>query len=120
MFDATMRSIGRPRGPRTKFHAPLHPLCPDSQRLDKFLAQLLDFIAPRQHSAAATMELMPVWLQFLEAEGLLDASLRKEILLELPPVAERLRETLRHFANGQVLAEAVRAAFSPENHPAGT
>jgi len=77
----------KPRGNRKKRQAaprrPYHPLCPDRHSLDRFLAELLNFINPQHYKATATLELVPAWLRFLESRRLIDAEQREQTLAEL-------------------------------------
>ena len=57
---------------------PKHPLCPDAATLDIFLGGLLDFMNPQYYKLAATIELIPAWLKFLEARQLIDRTLHNE------------------------------------------
>jgi hypothetical protein len=67
----------------TPLRPPEHALCPDRATLDRFLGQRLGFMAPQYHRVAATFELLPAWLWFLERGTLIDASLRVKTLDEL-------------------------------------
>jgi hypothetical protein len=70
----TFERATRPKGqktPRAVRHAPPNQLCPDRATLDRFLAGMLNFISPQYYEAAATLELTPAWLRFLEAAKLL-------------------------------------------------
>jgi hypothetical protein len=76
----------RPKGSRkhkSAPHRPPHPLCPDRNTLDHFLAELLYFINPQYYKAAATLELIPAWLRFLESRQLIDVEQREQTLFEL-------------------------------------
>ena len=44
----------------------------DYDTLDRLLAQRMDFINPQWYKTAATFELIPAWLRFLESCGLID------------------------------------------------
>jgi len=109
MFDSTLRSMGHKRGPIKKFKRYEHLLCPDRERLDMFLAENLQFLNHQPHKVAATMELIPAWMRFLETQRLLDASLRKETLVSLKPLTGYLLkpfETLR--SSDPALHEAIK------------
>jgi hypothetical protein len=69
-FERVRRPLGR-KTPRVVRRAPAHPLCPDRETLDRFLAGMLNFISPQYYEAATTLELLPAWLRFLEAKSLL-------------------------------------------------
>ena len=59
---------------------PKHILCPDASTLDVFLGGLLNFINPQHYKLAATIELIPAWLKFLEARQLIDKNLHDQTL----------------------------------------
>src|SRR5262249_1629197 len=69
--------------PRPAPPAPPHPLCPDRATLDHFIGGMLGFISPQYYDAAATLELVPAWLRFLERHELLTAERRALGLNEL-------------------------------------
>lgn len=71
------------RKPKPKPQAPDHVLCPDRDTLDRYFADMLHFMNPQHYDVAATMELMPAWLRFLETRGLIEASRREATLAEL-------------------------------------
>jgi hypothetical protein len=82
----TSEPVIKPNGSRRRKSSsrrPQHPLCPDRNTLDHFLADLLHFINPQYYKATATLELMPAWLRFLESRRLIDAEQREQILSEL-------------------------------------
>ena len=68
---------------KPKPRVPDHPLAPDRDTLDRYFADLLDFMNPQLYDVAATFELMPTWLRFLESRGLLEPTQRDKTLTEL-------------------------------------
>ncbi len=84
--QSPMELIVNPRKkttPKPKPKPPKNVLCPDFNTLDRYLAQHLHFMNPLQHQVAATFELMPAWLRFLESKGLLESELHATALKEL-------------------------------------
>lgn len=78
----------RPKPIRGKKHksshsSPHHPLCPNRKTLDHFLADLINFFNPQYYKAAATLELTPAWLRFLESRGLITTEQREQTLADL-------------------------------------
>ena len=67
-------------------------LCPDRGTLDRFLVRFLSFFSFQRYPAAATFELVPAWLRFLESRGLIDAEQRTQTLSELRGLATDLRK----------------------------
>jgi hypothetical protein len=109
MLDSSLRSVGQKRGPIKKFRRYEHLLCPDRERLDTFLAGNLQLLNHQPHKVAATMELIPAWMRFLETQRLLDAILRKETLESLKPLTGYLLkpfDTLR--SSDPTLHEAIK------------
>jgi hypothetical protein len=64
-------------------HSTPHPLCPDRETLDHFIAGMFNFISPQYYDAAATLELVPAWLRFLEENELLASEQRVAALENL-------------------------------------
>jgi len=86
LVDSPFERVRRPSGrktPRVVRRVPSNPLCPDRETLDRFLAGMLNFISPQYYEAAATLELVPAWLRFLEGRGLLAAEQRAAALVDL-------------------------------------
>jgi hypothetical protein len=84
--DSPFERMVRPKGRKTPSvvrRPQAHPLCPDRATFDSFLAGMLNIISPQHYYAAATLELTPAWLRFLEAHGLLTAEQRATALDEL-------------------------------------
>jgi hypothetical protein len=80
-------SLGRSKGRKTpsvlRQRRPANPLCPDRATLDHFIARKFNFISPSYYEAAATLELMPAWLGFLERRGLLTSEQHHAALADL-------------------------------------
>ena len=93
---------------RPKATAPEHPLCPDRRTLDAYLAELnLDF-SPQNYRIAATFELIPAWLRFLESRGLIDAEQCEQTLGELSALGHALRAMFAKYQADPALQQAVR------------
>ena len=69
--------------PKRKLRVPEHVLVPDRVTLDRFLASLMNLFHLHRYAAAATFELVPVWLRFLQTRGLIEESQRESTLKEL-------------------------------------
>jgi hypothetical protein len=105
-FGGSFRSKKQKR--RTKAAEPEHPLCPDRRTLDAYLASLsLDF-SPQNYRIAATFELLPAWLRFLESRGLIDADRREQTLGELSALGHALRAMFAKYHADPALQQAVR------------
>lgn len=106
LVEAMMRRTPKPK---PKPRVPDHLLCPDGVTLDRYFAELLHFMNPQHYDVAATFELLPTWLRFLESRGLIEPARRESTLAEIghlqptllklwedghrddPTLAERLR-----------------------------
>jgi hypothetical protein len=82
-------------------------LCPDRETFDHFLSGLFHFLNDQPYKAAATFEMMPFWLRFLEARQLLSASLHERTLHELRHLATHLRELFRKISADPALHAAM-------------
>jgi hypothetical protein len=90
MLEAALRPR-KQRRPTPKRRQPAHVLCPDYETFDRFLAQRMDFINPQWYKVAATSELVPAWLRFLESRGLLEAERHHMTRQELNTLGPSLR-----------------------------
>jgi hypothetical protein len=105
LFEAMPR-----RKPKPKPHLPSleHVLCPDRSTLDRYLAELLNFINPHYYKAAAMMELVPAWLRFLELHQLMDAQQRRKILNELRGLDTELLKIWESHPEDPALQEGMK------------
>jgi hypothetical protein len=94
MLESVQRDIDRGQGRRTKpmrkYRKYEHMLVPDPERLEHFLAGLLDLMNQLYHRAAALFEIIPAWLRFLETKQLIDAGARVRAIGLLAPLADSL------------------------------
>ena len=98
-----MRS-GRPiPKPPTSFH----PLVPDSDSLQRFLARLLNYDPIRPYAAAALFTLLPTWLRFLQARNLLTAADAHATLNDLAGLKADLHSYFANLAGDDGLETAV-------------
>jgi len=108
LLESALRSgRGRPKPKPKPFH-PEHVLCPDRDHLDRYLAGLLDFVNPQRYDVAATFELVPAWLRFLESRRLIDAAQRLKTLRELSGLDTELLEIMKQFSADPSLQQAVQ------------
>ena len=82
--------------PIPKPPASFHPLAPNSDTLQRFLAKLLNYDPVRPYAAAALFTLLPTWLRFLQARNLL---LPTEATAALEDLAELKADLHSYFAN---------------------
>ena len=91
-----------------------HPLTPDSDTLQRFLAKLLNYDPVRPYPTAALFTLSPVWLNFLQARRLLDATTAK---LALDDLANLQADLLAYFQSQTKDETLVTAVSNWPNHP---
>lgn len=71
-----------------------HPLCPDPIRFDTYLANSFHALGWRSHDAAALMHITPLWLEFLELNGLLTSEQRRKARESLGDLLEPFKGLL--------------------------
>jgi hypothetical protein len=98
-----MRS-GRPLPKPT---ASFHPLVPDSDTIQRFLAKLLNYDPIRPYPAATLFTLLPTWLNFLQARQLLTGEEAKAALDELSSLKPQLHTFYQTFTEDVAVATAV-------------
>ena len=106
MLEAMMgprKQISKP-----KFHKPHHLLSPDRKTLDNYLARLLYFVNPQRYKVAATIELIPAWLRFLELRRLIDDQLREKTLFELERLNTDLLKVWRKYPADPSLQQGIK------------
>lgn len=82
-----------------------HPLCPDSRSLDRHLGELYGFFSAEYVRAAALFEVIPVWLQFLVNQGLLDEEARPKVLQELSYLKGTMLQLVDSMPTGALYRE---------------
>ncbi len=93
--------------PIPKPPASFHPLVPDSDSLQRFLAKLLNYDPIRPYPAAALYTLLPTWLHFLQARQLLTPDAASAALADLGRLQPDLLAFYQTFAGDDGLATAV-------------
>ena len=87
---------------------------PDRNSLDRFLAELLNFINPQYYKATATLELVPAWLRFLESRRLIDPEQREQTLSELRGLDTEFLKAVKNHSD-----PALRRAMENWRRPGG-
>lgn len=88
-----------------------HLFCPDRVTLDHFLGKLLGFLNPQRYKVAATFELMPAWLSFLESRGLVDEDRRASTISEIYPLKKTLIQVFEEYSEDSTLEQNIQAAW---------
>ena len=119
LYDPGRRPAPRKgKARRTRARA-VHVLCPDSRTFDPYLADQLHFFSPRYHTVAATMEMIPAWLRFLESRQLIDAQEHAATLNGLAKLHGDLLELWKKYPDDPALYPAALDAWRelPEVSP---
>src|SRR5581483_1768993 len=90
-----------------KFATYEHALCPDRERLDKFLGGMLGFMNFLFYPPAALFGLIPAWLRFLETRGLIDSERRARTLDSLGRVNDDLLAAFRRYQDDPAPRQAL-------------
>lgn len=107
--ETARRERRRKVPPVKKFRAYQHTLIPDRERLDRFLAGLLQIFNLLYYRSGALFEIVPGWLRFLETRGLIDAAQRRQALAELTKLADDLRPAVAHYNSDPALRAALES-----------
>jgi hypothetical protein len=105
MLEAVTR---RKPKPKPKPREPVHLLCPDRQTLDRYLDKLLNLLSFQPYRVAATLELVPAWLRFLESRQLLDTQQRLATLQNLQGLDTELLKLWEREAIDPALVQGMR------------
>lgn len=106
MLERALRG-NRPK-PKVKRRPPENILCPDRDTLDRYLASLMHFFSPQYYAVAATFEMLPAWLRFLEMRQLIDHDLHRRTLLDLRELQGDVISLFENFREDPALVEAMR------------
>jgi hypothetical protein len=105
MLESRLRSRVSNKKEKRKPKPPIsdHLLCPDRETLDRYLAGLPNLINPQNYKAAATFELVPAWMRFLESRQLIDSQQRVKTLTELHGLDKELLKIFENYPSDPAL-----------------
>ncbi|HUT95741.1 MAG TPA: hypothetical protein VMY37_40170, partial [Thermoguttaceae bacterium] len=102
---------------RTQSRA-VHVLCPDAKTLEPYLARQLGFLSARYCTVAATMEIVPAWLRFLQQRQLIDSREHQATLQGLAKLhADLLKLWKKHSDDPALHEAAIQAWQEPQPSP---
>ncbi len=101
------RAMGRK--PPRKPPKPEHPLCFERVTLDTHLGGMLDFLTAQHCRVAATFEITPAWLRFLQTKELIDEKQNQRTLEQITPLRDVLLKLWENLKEYTVLARAMQA-----------
>ncbi len=108
-FPFSQRPVKRKRKKQRDQPADSHPLCPDRQTLDRYMALLIGFLSGRYHAAGALLEAVPAWLRFLQKYELIDGDQAGEALASLKKLAADWKDAVERATSDPLLrANAVK------------
>jgi hypothetical protein len=111
LYDPGQRLPKRKGRSRRVQRRPVHVLCPDAKTLDPYLAHQMDFLAARYHAVAATMEIIPAWLRFLNLRQLIDPQEHRVALQDLSRLQSHVLKFCREYRDDPSLHEAAVQAW---------
>lgn len=120
MLDTALRESGRKRAAIKRFKPYTHLLCPDRERLDRYVAGLLGPLQARRYAAAALLESIPAWLRFLQGQGLIGGEECQRTLHELRSLAAHVLRLFKGMRDDPALHEAIRQCPEYATDEAGT
>ena len=74
----------------------------------------MNFINPQFYKAAATFELLPAWLRFLESRGLIDAAQHRETHQTLQSLVPSMRQIWENRRDDRSLLQGLQRYWEPE------
>jgi hypothetical protein len=98
---------------KNKVQFPDHPLCPDRTTLSRFLTRMLTMLSSQNYDVVATMELLPFWLRFMEARGLIESTRRESTIADIGNLHTELLSAFGPSNEDPLLAQNFRKW--PEN-----
>lgn len=119
MLDRAMRDAGRKRGKIKRFKPYASRLCPDYERLDRYVASVLNGFTVDPYAVVALLDGVPVWVRFLHAHGLLDTEACRKALQELQPLAGHVLRIFRERRFDPAVYEALRICIDDAGGAAG-
>ncbi|AMV70931.1 hypothetical protein JCM30471_27500 [Desulfuromonas carbonis] len=103
---------GRFRGPKPPTKGTAHPLCPDPDTLDRFIANQLHLFCNAYHAVAVLAQHLPAWNDFLEEREVEELDKSRGGLRPLATLIETLVRVLEKGSGDPALAPAVRQAWA--------
>ncbi len=93
--------------PRPIIRPQPHPLCPDPITLEQYMAKLLNY-QPQPYIAATLFDLIPIWLQFLQAHTLIDATQHDQTITDCKPMVADLRQYFHTHTSDDILLNNIQ------------
>ena len=93
---------------------PANPLCPDRATLDHFIARRFAFMSSHYYQAAATLELVPAWLRFIEGRGLLTAEQRARAMADLRRLVDEAAPIWENGTGNPALGQNIDRAWEAQ------
>ena len=111
LYDPGQRP-GRQKGKRRyKQQRSYHVLRPDPITLDAHLADMFAFLSSRHHRAAATWEVIPAWLRFLESRQLIDRAEHTRTLNSMATLSVNMLRLWENAGGDPALYEGSQKAW---------
>ena len=101
-------SVFNPNKSFPKQKKPIHPLCPDRNTFEKFLADSMHFMNPHIYQMVACFELIPDWLQFLVSRQLVDEATHRKVLSNLRPMIDHVHDLCAEYYVDPVIQKAIK------------
>jgi len=121
LYDPGKRPQKRKGKARRTQRRPVHILCPDAKTFEPFLADHMHFLSARYHTVAATMEVIPTWLRFLELRQMVDSQEHLSTLRGLACLHADLLKLWKKYSDDPSLHEAAVQAWQvPQRSPRET
>ncbi|MHC4399505.1 MAG: SEC-C metal-binding domain-containing protein [Planctomycetota bacterium] len=113
-FPGEQPAAKKKRARDRKRRTPVHALCPDAKTLEPYLAGLVQFLSSRYHTVAATFELIPAWLRYLESRELISREERSCTLTNLVGLRRRVLKVWNDYKYDPSLHPAAVKAWEEE------
>ncbi|MDT8307679.1 MAG: hypothetical protein RRC07_17225, partial [Anaerolineae bacterium] len=94
---------------------PAHPLVPERLTLRRFLGMMVQTVEPQLYPAAALVELIPLWLRFLDVRQLVAAEVLHEARAELAGLEEELAPVWHDSGDAVLIRNLLDAGERPAN-----
>jgi hypothetical protein len=115
IFNAQFKTVKKPvqrrRGGK-QVRLPLQRyLIPQEKRLDEVLAGSFSIMGGEPYTAAAALELIPAYLDFLERFELIQPADKQDAIQEIGPLVDQMPKIMEYYDGDPLALETLRAAW---------
>jgi hypothetical protein len=109
--DTSMQSPAHKPKQQAKTSTPPHPLCPDPGSLRQYFTEEAGFVMQKQFAFSTALELIPIWLSYLQERSLIESADAANVIERLRPLCKDRIESCEQTLDDRTPVTNLKAAF---------